>query len=164
MHTDSTNALNTAYHAAMLAARLSSSAGSQLLAISETAHTMTGLLDFGRLLDNLVFMADLRKQNRVGFLRLDTVVQAANFREMPAIVEIGMALGFDRVHFQLIRNWGTFSREEFMRHAIGAADHPDHKAFLDVLEHPNLGRPLVSLGELSSLRRGPVPATRAWWA
>ncbi|MFO1037296.1 MAG: SPASM domain-containing protein [Geminicoccaceae bacterium] len=120
--------------------------------------------DFGRLLDNLVFMADLRKQNRVGFLRLDTVVQAANFREMPAIVEIGMALGFDRVHFQLIRNWGTFSREEFMRHAIGAPDHPDHKAFLEVLEHPNLGRPLVSLGELSSLRRGPVPATRAWWA
>ena len=52
MSNDTTNALNNAYHAAMHAARLSSSAGNQLLDVSETAHTMSGLLDFGRLLDS----------------------------------------------------------------------------------------------------------------
>lgn len=51
MPNDSTNALNHAYHAAMHASRLSGSAGSQLLAVSETAHTMSGRLDFAGLLD-----------------------------------------------------------------------------------------------------------------
>ena len=52
---------------------------------------------------------ELRRERRIGYFRLDFVVQALNFREMPAAVELARAFGCDIMHFQMIRNWGTFS-------------------------------------------------------
>jgi hypothetical protein len=39
-------------------------------------------------------------------------------------VDIARAFGFDCVHFQMIRNWGTFTVAEFDGHFIGSPDHP----------------------------------------
>jgi MoaA/NifB/PqqE/SkfB family radical SAM enzyme len=93
---------------------------------------------FDKLLQNLGFLTVLRRQDRIRRLRLDFVVQALNFREMPEAVEIARAFGFDGIYFQMIRNWGTFTVAEFDRHFIGSPDHPDYGEFLDVLRHPNL--------------------------
>jgi MoaA/NifB/PqqE/SkfB family radical SAM enzyme len=93
---------------------------------------------FDRLLQNFAFLGTLRRQGRIRRLRLDFVVQALNFREMPEVVEIARAFGFDAAHFQMIRNWGTFTVAEFDRHFIGSPDHPDYGEFLEVLRHPNL--------------------------
>lgn len=105
---------------------------------------------FERLLENLAFIGELRQARRIRYFRLDFVVQALNFREMPAAVELARAFGCDVMHFQMIRNWGTFSLPEYRRHFIGAPDHPDYAEFLDVLRHPNLTLPMV---ELSTVRR-----------
>ncbi len=105
---------------------------------------------FERLLDNLAFIAELRRERRISYFRLDFVVQALNFREMPAVVELARAFGCDIMHFQMIRNWGTFSLPEYRRNFIGAPDHPEYAEFLEVLRHPNLALPMV---ELSSVRR-----------
>ncbi len=93
---------------------------------------------FGKLLQNFEFLGALRRQGHIRHLRLDFVVQALNFREMPEAVDIARAFGFDRIHFQMIRNWGTFTVAEFDRHFIGSPDHPDYGEFLEVLRHPNL--------------------------
>ena len=93
---------------------------------------------FGRLLQNFDFLSALRREDRIRRLRLDFVVQALNFREMPDAVAIARAFGFDHIHFQMIRNWGTFTVAEFDRHFIGSPDHPDYREFLEVLRHPNL--------------------------
>jgi MoaA/NifB/PqqE/SkfB family radical SAM enzyme len=93
---------------------------------------------FGKLLQNFAFLGALRRQGRIRQLRLDFVVQALNFREMPEAVDIARAFGFDGIYFQMIRNWGTFTVAEFDRHFIGAPDHPDYGEFLEVLRHPNL--------------------------
>jgi MoaA/NifB/PqqE/SkfB family radical SAM enzyme len=93
---------------------------------------------FGRLLQNFEFLGQLRGQDRIERLRLDFVVQARNFREMPDAVTIARAFGFDCIHFQMIRNWGTFTVAEFDGHFIGSPDHPDYREFLEVLRHPNL--------------------------
>ena len=69
---------------------------------------------------------------------------------MPAVVEFARAFGCDIMHFQMIRNWGTFSLPEYRRNFIGAPDHPEYAEFLEVLRHPNLALPMV---ELSSVRR-----------
>jgi pyruvate-formate lyase-activating enzyme len=105
---------------------------------------------FERLLENLAFLGELRRAKRIGYFRLDFVVQALNFREMPAMVELARAFGCDVAHFQMIRNWGTFSLDEYRRQFIGAPDHPDYPAFLEVLRHPNLALPMV---DLSTVRR-----------
>ena len=51
---------------------------------------------FGRLLQNFGFLGALRRQGQIRRLRLDFVVQARNFREMPDAVAIARAFGFDR--------------------------------------------------------------------
>ncbi|HZD54524.1 MAG TPA: SPASM domain-containing protein [Woeseiaceae bacterium] len=93
---------------------------------------------FDRLLENFAFLGALRRQGRIRRLRLDFVVQALNFREMPEVVEIARAFGFDAIYFQMIRNWGTFTLAEFDGHLIGSPDHPSYGEFLEVLRHPNL--------------------------
>ena len=44
---------------------------------------------------NFVFLGELRGQDQIRRLRLDFVVQARNFREMPDAVDIARAFGFD---------------------------------------------------------------------
>lgn len=109
--------------------------------------------DWGRVLANLAFLGRLRREGRIGRLRLDFVVQARNFREMPAAVELAAALGCDGLYFQMVRNWETFEAEEFACHFVGAPDHPDFAEFLEVLRHPSLGRPGVNLSNIAELRR-----------
>jgi MoaA/NifB/PqqE/SkfB family radical SAM enzyme len=93
---------------------------------------------FGRLMQNFAFLGALRHEGQIRRLRLDFVVQALNFREMPGAVEIARAFGFDAIYFQMIRNWGTFTLAEFDRHFIGSPDHPEYGEFLEVLRHPRL--------------------------
>jgi MoaA/NifB/PqqE/SkfB family radical SAM enzyme len=104
--------------------------------------------DLGRLLQNLAFIRDLRKRREITQLKLLFVVQALNFREMPAFVRLGEEYAADRVVFHMIRRWQSYSEEEFARHFIGSATHPDHAEFLDVLRAPELARPYVELGNM----------------
>ena len=93
---------------------------------------------FDRLMQNFAFLGALRREGQIRQLRLDFVVQALNFREMPGVVDIARAFSFDAIYFQMIRNWGTFTVAEFDGHFIGSPDHPDYSEFLEVLRHPNL--------------------------
>ena len=60
--------------------------------------------------------------------------------EVPEVVGLVERFGFDGLKLQMIRNWGTYSHEEFLRHHIGAPDHPEHEAFLRVLGDERLTR------------------------
>jgi MoaA/NifB/PqqE/SkfB family radical SAM enzyme len=93
---------------------------------------------FERLLDNLAFVAELRRVGKVGRVRLDFVVQTLNFREMPEAVGLVRRFGFDGLKFQMIRSWNTYSPDEFAWHNIGSPDHPRFAEFLEVLRDPRL--------------------------
>ena len=93
---------------------------------------------FDALLENLAFLSELRRANRVKHVRLDFVVQALNYGEMPEAAELTRSFGFDRTKFQLIRSWNTYAPEEFAKHDIGCPDHPEFGAFLCVLKDPRL--------------------------
>lgn len=87
----------------------------QLLVSADAARPETYAVlrrggDFAVLGRNLAFFAALRREGRIGRLRLDFVVQAANFEEMPAFVAWARALGCDGVKFQRIRNWGAYAQ------------------------------------------------------
>ncbi len=100
--------------------------------------------DFGRLLENLAYIATLPIA-----LKLSCVVQANNFRELPAFAALAAAHGFSAYCSQLV-NWGTFSRGEFAERAVHLAGHPEHKAFREILREIAL-LPHVDLGNLRPL-------------
>ena len=97
--------------------------------------------DFFRLLDNLDFISRLPLR-----LKLSCVVQANNFREMPAFVQLAKRLGAS-VYFSQLVNWGTFSRDEFSRRAVHRPEHPLHQDFLSILQTISL-LPPVDFGNL----------------
>lgn len=105
--------------------------------------------NFRTLLKALEFMAGLRREKRIGGLRLDFVVQALNFREMPEFVTLARRFAADGVKFQMIRSWGTYSADEFACHDISRPDHPDYTAFLETLTAPELASPFVELWGMS---------------
>jgi MoaA/NifB/PqqE/SkfB family radical SAM enzyme len=120
--------------------------------------------DFGRLLDNLAFIADLRAAGRVGRVRLDLVVQTLNFREMPGAVDLVRRFGFDGLKFQMIRSWGTYTPEEFAWHNIGSPDHPCFAELLQVLKDSRLRAGFVEFWgfhsvDVAALQAAEAPAT-----
>ena len=106
---------------------------------------------FDRLIENLEFIAGLRRREELHFLTVSMVVQANNFREMPAFVELGQRFDADLVLFGQLTNWGTFADDEFRRRAVHFVDHREHDEFLTVLGDQALSEPCVTLGNLSNL-------------
>jgi MoaA/NifB/PqqE/SkfB family radical SAM enzyme len=108
--------------------------------------------DFAVLLRNLQFIAELRANGPLTWFGINMVVQANNFREMPAFVALGKRLGVDTVAFHRLVNWGTFSHAEYARRAVHEADHECHHELLDLLRQPIFDDPIVYVSNLTTLR------------
>jgi MoaA/NifB/PqqE/SkfB family radical SAM enzyme len=104
--------------------------------------------DFRKLRECLQLVSEIRKAGTIELFFINFVVQANNFREMKAFVDLGEEFGCDLVEFQCIENWGTFSPEQFDAVAVQQRTHPDHQAFLDHLNDPRFANPIVSLYKL----------------
>ncbi|NIQ96741.1 MAG: radical SAM protein [Desulfuromonadales bacterium] len=107
----------------------------------ETFAENRGGASFDRLLDNLEHIAALPIRRTLSF-----VVQANNFRQMPAFVDL--AGRFDAVaYFSQLVNWGTFSAAEFRKRAVHRPEHPRHAEFRRILLQV-AGQPAVEAGNL----------------
>lgn len=102
------------------------------------------------LLENIRHLVKMRRENTFDHLQLDFVVQDHNYREMPLFVELGKELGVDKVYFQRVSNWGTFSESEFKERDILNPSHPLHQHFKEVCRHPLMRDEIVKRGNLSS--------------
>lgn len=102
------------------------------------------------LMKNVGFLSGLRAQGLIKYLRLDFVVQRANFREMPDFVKFGTSLAIDKVFFSQATNWGTWGLSEFKTICPWEPDHPEHADFQRVMRDPILKHPKVMLGNLAS--------------
>jgi hypothetical protein len=109
--------------------------------------------DFARLIRNLEFLGTLRAENKFNYLALICVVQRLNYRELPDFVRMAKIVCADTALFWRIRNWGTYSMEEFLDHDVANPDHPEHPAFLKVLQDPLMDDPIVMLQDLTNLRK-----------
>lgn len=104
---------------------------------------------FERLLENLAFISELRRDGVLDTVHISMVVQANNFREMPDFVRLGKRFGFDMVYFGNLRNWGTFTSDEYRARAVHLPGHAEHDAFLEVLRDPVFMEPPAFLGNLT---------------
>jgi molybdenum cofactor biosynthesis enzyme MoaA len=135
----------TAWREFDLAGRLGLVAISLDAAKEETYSIVRRGGSFKRLLENLAFLAARRKAGEISLMRLDFVVQGLNFREMPEMLSIADRYSFDRIKFQMIRNWHTYSQAEFAEHDIGSRYHPRYEEFLEILNHSNLTSERIEL-------------------
>lgn len=79
------------------------------------------------------------------------VVQSANFREMPAFVELGQRVGAEHIIFQKYYSLGHEGAPTFAMKDVGSPDHPEHAEFLEVLRNPLLRSSEVVLTQLGSV-------------
>jgi hypothetical protein len=111
------------------------------------------------LLSNLEFVAGLRRDGPLEYVKLHMLVQDNNFREMPAFVAFGKRFGVDSVYFSRLTNWGTYRPEEYARRAVHHPAHPHHADLLRVLSDEAMRDGIVNLGNLTDLAPGsPAPA------
>jgi wyosine [tRNA(Phe)-imidazoG37] synthetase (radical SAM superfamily) len=103
--------------------------------------------------ENTKRLGELRRTGELNFLRLDFVVQKANFREMPQFIEIAKTLNADRAQFSMVLDWGTWSLSDYEKQCIWKQDHPEFNEFISVLENPVFDDPLVALGNLTEYRQ-----------
>ncbi len=61
-----------------------------------------------KLMDNMDFMSNLRKENKIDKVTVIMIVQKANYKEIPDFIKWAKDMGFDRVSLSHIRNWWTF--------------------------------------------------------
>ena len=78
------------------------------------------------------------------------VVQSANFREMPAFVQLGEDIGAD-VAFQKYYSFGHELPAMFASKDITSPSHPEHEQFRAILRDPAMASPRVVKMFLSQL-------------
>jgi hypothetical protein len=100
-------------------------------ATSETYRKLRGG-SWERLLQNCAFVADLRKRGKIDRSEWGFVFQAANWRELPAFLEIARAYSVDKVVVYTILNHNHAGK--FGEVAIHHPDHPEHTEAMRVLD------------------------------
>jgi MoaA/NifB/PqqE/SkfB family radical SAM enzyme len=106
--------------------------------------------DFDLLVRNLYFIAELFAQKKLRHFHVNFLVQANNYREIPAFARLGKSLGCDLIEFQRLENWGTYTHDEYMRYAVHEADHPEHAGLREILRDPELTHTAIWLLKLGA--------------
>jgi MoaA/NifB/PqqE/SkfB family radical SAM enzyme len=96
-------------------------------ATKETYEYNRGNAKFETLKMNLEYISKLRLNNELKSLDLQFVVQQNNYKEIPLIIEFAKNYHFDSIFFLEIRNWGTYTSEEFKKIDIIDKKHPEYK-------------------------------------
>lgn len=104
--------------------------------------------DFPKLMANLEFLSSLYKDGKIRRLMLAFVVQHQNYREMRGAIEIGKRLGVERIVFNLLNDWETWTREQYEHNAIWKSFHPEFPEFIATLKDPLFADPIVDLGNM----------------
>jgi radical SAM protein with 4Fe4S-binding SPASM domain len=95
-------------------------------------------------------MANIEHLTSFGIpLRLNFVVQANNFREMPQFVDLARKFRADYVRFDAVNNWGAYAQHEYLQRAVHFPTHPLHRELKDVLRNPILMDECVHMAQLS---------------
>ncbi len=101
---------------------------------------------YEKLMENLDFIAELRKKGDIKSLSFAMVIQDKNFREMPSFIERSREqYSCDRVDLLPVYQWGkAMTPDVFWFKDVLNPLHPYHKEYLELLDHPSLAKPFVN--------------------
>ena len=105
---------------------------------------------FAVIQQNMDFAAKLRREGKLSYLRMNFVVQKENYQEMPKFVAWAKRVGADETFFTKIRNWGTYTDEEFKEISMMEEDSVTPKAqLIETLKNPIMKDEIVELGTIN---------------
>lgn len=104
--------------------------------------------NFAALMQNLKMLGDLRRQGKIQWLCFNYVVQRDNFREMPAFIELGRAIGVDSIQFQHMCNMGNLTQKEFQERSLIIERQYFTRELWELLQDPIFQDPIVNLSDL----------------
>ncbi len=105
------------------------------------------------LMENMKFLAELRKQKKLNLLQARFVVQKANYREMEEFARTFLKLGCDVIEFAQLVDWNSWRPEVFHHQCVWEKNHPERKEFLKALSKSFLSHERIFLGNLTELRK-----------
>jgi hypothetical protein len=99
------------------------------------------------LMQNCGFISELRKAGKIDRSEWGFVFQAANWRELPAFLEMARAYSVDKVVVYTLLNHAM--GDGYGCHAIHHPEHPDHRAAIAVLDEARMAPGLDVYVELA---------------
>jgi MoaA/NifB/PqqE/SkfB family radical SAM enzyme len=104
------------------------------------------------LVENLTFISQLKRENKIKYLELEYVIQECNFREIKDFTLWALnELSVSRVVFHRLINTGTYSDDDYQSRAVFNEQHQYHREFLEVLNDPIFRNNQVSFTDLGHL-------------
>ena len=100
--------------------------------------------DYKRVMHNLSFMSELRKNGAIKELVHSFVIQDRNFREMPSFIKRSFSgFAFDSVVLKPVYQWGTMDEDVYWFKDVLNPCHPYHAEYLEIMRDPALKDPRV---------------------
>lgn len=100
--------------------------------------------NFEKLMNNLKFISELRRNGDIKHFSNVLVIQDRNFREIPSFIEKTFNdFAVDNVVLRPVYQWGKMSDEVYWFKDVLNPKHPYHQEYLEILEHPSLKDPRI---------------------
>jgi hypothetical protein len=103
------------------------------------------------IIENLEFMAGMRRSGKIRHFQINFVVQEANYQEIPEFAELGARLGVDEIWFQRVTNYGAYDETTFRQADVTSPGHPARAELLKILRSPVLKHRRMNLEMLMPL-------------
>lgn len=108
-------------------------------ACKETFEKLRRGASWEQFIENIHFLAELRKESIINSLMFSMTYQVDNFREMPAFVDMCHDLDPESyVLFEKLEQWGALTSEEYIAKAVHHATHPFYKEFIEIAKQLKL--------------------------
>jgi radical SAM protein with 4Fe4S-binding SPASM domain len=88
---------------------------------------------WSKLWSNIEFVNRLQKSGKTIMLGMFYTVQANNFRELMAFLQLAFAHKAAWISITALRNWGTYTSDDYQQRAVHLPSHPDYAEFRRVI-------------------------------
>jgi pyruvate-formate lyase-activating enzyme len=105
--------------------------------------------NFDKLLKNIEYLGQKRKENKLKKLILAFIVQRKNYKEMTDVISIAKKYNADQLVFSSLDDWQSWETEEYNKNAVCNPEHEEYPDFLEVLKSPAFDDPIVNMGNIT---------------
>lgn len=81
--------------------------------------------------ENMAAICEWKKQGLIRSLQINFLVQRRNYLEIEEFVELGKQWGVNRIEFQKMANWGSYSDEEFLKEDV---NNPENECYQEAMK------------------------------
>lgn len=99
-------------------------------ATPQTLEKLRRGLKWGRMLDALAFIRDLRKSSKLDYVPVNFIIQKDNFRELPMMLELCSSYCIDILQAARICGHGSYTDDQFKDIDVGDPAHPLYAEYI----------------------------------